>query len=170
LRRGRATPQPRGAVFLWNAPFGPLRRSGGGSTSQSLPVSNQPCLHPTGGAQRHRSLHEEPTVKKQLKDALHRYKVEAFKMTHLSVEEQKEVAREILEHSKEALQNAYHFHLDQNASPHRVETYQMIKTVALETLLPPVVEKLMRRITVLEHQQQHLVKLLDELMEALSDE
>ena len=46
----------------------------------------------------------------------------------------------------------------------------MIKSVALETLLPPVVEKIMKRVTVLEHQNQHLVKLLDELMEALSEE
>ena len=108
-------------------------------------------------------------MKKKLKEALHRYKVEAFKMTHMSAEEQKEVAREILEHTGQALQNAYHFHFDKDTSPHRVETFQMIKSVMLETMLPPVVEKIMRRITVLEHQQTHLVKLLDELMEILSD-
>lgn len=108
-------------------------------------------------------------MKKKLKDALHRYKVEAFKMTHMSADEQKEVTREILDHTSQALQNAYHFHFDSNTSPHRVETFQMIKSVTLDTLLPPVIEKLMKRITVLEHQNQHLVKLLDELMEALSD-
>ncbi len=108
-------------------------------------------------------------MKKKLKDALHRYKVEAFKMTHMSAEEQKEVAREILEHTAQALHNAYHFHFDKNTSPHRVETFQLIKAVMLETMLPPVVEKIMRRITVLEHQHAHLVKLLDELMEILSD-
>jgi hypothetical protein len=109
-------------------------------------------------------------VKKKLKDALHRYKVEAFKMTHMTAEEQKEVGREILEHTAQALQNAYHFHFDKHTNPNRVETFQMIKSVVLETLLPPVVEKMMRRITVLEHQNAHLVKLLDELMEALSEE
>lgn len=108
-------------------------------------------------------------MKKKLKDALHRYKVETFKMSHMSAEEQKEVAREILEHTAQALQNAYHFQIDQGTSPHRVETFQMIKAVTLETLLPPVVEKIMKRITVLEHQNTHLVKLLDELMEVLSD-
>lgn len=109
-------------------------------------------------------------MKQKLKDALHRYKVEAFKMTHLSPEEQQEVGREILDHTAQALQNAYHFHFDSNTNPHRVETFQMIKSVVLETLLPPVVEKVMRRITVLEHQNTHLVKLLDELMEALSED
>lgn len=107
-------------------------------------------------------------MKKKLKDALHRYKVDAFKMTHMSPEEQKEVGREILEHTAQALENAYHFHFDQSTSPHRVETFQMIKSVTLDTLLPPVVEKIMRRITVLEHQQSSLIKLLDELMEGLS--
>jgi len=109
-------------------------------------------------------------VKKKLKEALHRYKVETFKMSHMSAAEQKEVAREILEHSAEALQNAYHFHFDKTTPPHRVETFQLIKGVVLEALLPPVLEKVMRRITVLEHQNQHLVRLLDELMELLSED
>ncbi|MCA8951126.1 MAG: hypothetical protein KDE27_16590 [Planctomycetes bacterium] len=110
-------------------------------------------------------------MKKQLKEALHRYKVEAFKMSHHTAEgEDDPVAREILDHTGEALQNAYHFHLDEKTSPHRVETFQMIKSVVLEAILPPVVEKVMRRVTVLEHQNQELVKLLDELMEILSDD
>ena len=46
----------------------------------------------------------------------------------------------------------------------------MIKSVTLETILPPVVEKVMRRITVLEHTNARMVKLLDELMEALSED
>lgn len=109
-------------------------------------------------------------MKKKLKDALHRFKVETFRMSHQGIEQQQEVASEILEHTAQALQNAYHFHLDKDTPPHRVEMFQMIKSVALETLLPPVVEKLMRRITVLEHQHQSMIKLLDELMEALSEE
>lgn len=115
-------------------------------------------------------------MKKQLKDALHRFKIEAFKITHHSTDDsaahQQEVAREIMAHTKEALDNAYHFHFDKDkdVSPHRVETFTMIKSVVLETLLPPVVEKLMRRITVLEHANTSMVKLLDELMEALSEE
>lgn len=109
-------------------------------------------------------------MKIKLKEALHRYKVEAFKMTHMGAEEQAEVSREILDHTAQALANAYHFHFDQNTSPQRVETFQLVKSVCLETLLPPVVEKLMKRITVLEHQQMHLVKLLDELMEVLSED
>lgn len=109
-------------------------------------------------------------MKQKLKEALHRYKVEAFKMSHFSAEEQLDVSREILDHTEQALQNAYHFHIDDKTSPHRIETFQLVKSVMLETILPPVIEKMMRRITVLEHQNMHLVKLLDELMEALSDD
>lgn len=109
-------------------------------------------------------------MKIKLKDALHRYKVDAFKMTHQSAEEHAEVTREILEHTAQALQNAYHFHFHNDTSPQRVETFHLVKSVCLETLLPPIVEKIMKRVTVLEHQNQHLVKLLDELMEALSED
>jgi len=126
----------------------------------------------TPGVQTDRTPLEDTAVKKKLKDALHNFKIEAFKMTHQSVEEQADVAKEIIDHTAEALDNAYHFHFDKNAepSPHLIETFQMIKSVALETILPPVVEKLMRRITVLEHTNARMVHLLDELMEALSEE
>jgi hypothetical protein len=109
-------------------------------------------------------------LKKKLKDALHRFKVETFRLTHHGAEHQDTVAREILDHTGQCLQNAYHFHFGKDTPPHRVEMFQMIKSVALETLLPPVVEKLMRRITVLEHQQANMVKLLEELMEGLSED
>ena len=106
-------------------------------------------------------------MKKKLKDALHRFKVDSFKMTHHGAEEH---SREILEHTAQALQNAYKFQIGKETSPHRVEIFQLIKSVAMETLLPPVVEKLMGRITVLEHQNANMVKLLEELMEAVSEE
>jgi len=108
-------------------------------------------------------------VKKKLKDALHRYKVEAFKLSHNSVEVA-DVSREILAHTEQALQNAYHIQFPKDTNPHRVETFQMVKSLVLEALLPPVVEKLMRRITVLEKQQALTVRLLDELMEAVSED
>ena len=106
-------------------------------------------------------------MKKKLKEALHRFKVEAFKMSHHGADEH---SREILDHTELALQNAYTFHLGKETSPSKVETFLLIKAVTLETLLPPVVEKLMRRITVLEHQHTSMGKLLEELMEAVSEE
>jgi len=108
-------------------------------------------------------------VKQKLKDALHRYKVEAFKISHHGMDVE-DVSKEILDHTGEALQNAYHYHFHKDPNPQRVEAFHMVKTFVLEALLPPVVEKMMRRITALEKQNSQMVKLLDELMEALSDD
>ena len=111
-------------------------------------------------------------MKKKLKDALHSFKIEAFKLSHHGALEQEDVAKEIQANAAAALDNEYHFHFDdeKGASPERVETFQLVKSVALDTILPPVVDKLMRRITVLEHTNKSMIKLLDELMEALSEE
>lgn len=111
-------------------------------------------------------------MKKKLKDALHNFKIEAFHLTHQTVPQDKDFVDEVVAHTNEALENAYHFHFQDgsDANPQRIETFQLIKSVALETILPPVVEKMMHRITVLEHTNKSMIKLLDELMEALSEE
>lgn len=57
-----------------------------------------------------------------------------------------------------------------NANPKRVATFQLIKSVTLATILLLVVEKLMRRITVLEHANKSMVELLAELTKALSED
>ena len=108
-------------------------------------------------------------MKQKLKDALHRYKVEAFKISHHGMDVE-DVSKEILDHTGEALQNAYHYHFTRDPNAQRVETFNLVKTFVLEALLPPVVEKMMRRITALEKQNAQMIKLLDELMEALSED
>ncbi len=108
-------------------------------------------------------------MKKKLKDALHRYKVESFKLSHHGLDVA-DISREILDATQIALQNAYHLHFEKDASPQRIETFRMVKTFVTEALLPPVVEKVMRRITAVEKQQVQLVALLDELMQLLSED
>jgi hypothetical protein len=46
----------------------------------------------------------------------------------------------------------------------------MIKNYTLEALLPPVVEKIMRRLDSLEKQHAALVDLVDRILEELSDD
>ena len=108
-------------------------------------------------------------MKQKLKEALHRYKVEAFKISHSGVEVG-EFSKEILDQTDEALENAYSYHFKRDPNPQRVDTFQMVKRFVLEAILPPVVEKMMRRINVLEKQNEQMVVLLDELMEALSED
>lgn len=108
-------------------------------------------------------------MKKKLKDALHRYKVESFKLSHHGLDFA-EASHEILEATQVALQNAYRLHFEKHADPQQAETFRMVKTFVTEALLPPVMEKVMRRIAALEKQQSQMVDLLGELMEALSED
>ena len=106
-------------------------------------------------------------MKKKFKELLHRYKVEAFKISHGN-EQVIETTKEILHFTDTALNNAYRFHFHQDPDPKRIEVFNMIKHFTLEALLPPVMEKLVRRQVVLEKQHQELVKLVGEILETLS--
>jgi len=108
-------------------------------------------------------------MKKKFYDLLHAYKVEAFKQAHNKTCLE-ETTREILHFTDEALNNAYRYHFLKDPDPKRIETFNMIKNFTLEALLPPVVEKIMRRVTILEHQHELVVKLLDDVLEVLSRE
>ncbi len=108
-------------------------------------------------------------MKKQFQQLLHRYKVEAFKASH-SGELVKQAADDILEFTRDALNNEYHYDFHTDPDPKRIETFKMIKNYTLEALLPPVLEKLVWRISVLEKQHGELVKLMGDILETLSDE
>ena len=108
-------------------------------------------------------------MKKKFKDLLHQYKVEAFKISHGS-EQATETTREILRFTEEALNNAYHFHFHKDPSPERLETFTMIKNYTLEALMPPVIEKIMERVDALERQHESVVRLIDNILEVLSED
>ena len=108
-------------------------------------------------------------MKEQFKELLHHYKVEAFKISHGN-ERVQETTEEILKFTDETLNNEYHYHFRNNRpDPQRIETFKMIKNFTVEAILPPVVERLVRRITVLEKQHDELVRLVDHLLETLSE-
>lgn len=108
-------------------------------------------------------------MKRRFKQLLHHYKVEAFKISHCN-ESVAESTREILRFTDEALNNAYHYHFHKLDDPKRAETFNMIKNFTLEAIMPPVLEKLVRRVMVLEKQQTEMVKLLGDMLEVLSDD
>ncbi|MEZ5965374.1 MAG: hypothetical protein R3F56_16195 [Planctomycetota bacterium] len=113
--------------------------------------------------------HSEAPVKKAFHDLLHRYKVESFKISH-NHDSVEEITKEILSFTEQTLNNAYHFHFHKDPDPDRIETLNMIKHYTMEALLPPVVEKVTRRLVALEMQHHALVKLVGDLLEALSSE
>ena len=108
-------------------------------------------------------------MRKKFHALLHAYKVEAFKISHNNecVEER---TRDILSFTEQALNNAYHYHFHNEPDPKRVETLTMVKNFTLEAILPPVVEKLVQRIAVLERQHEEMVALVDSILEELSGE
>ncbi len=112
---------------------------------------------------------EDAVVKKKFQKILHHYKVEAFKISHGN-EQVKETTNEILGFTEEALNNAYQYRFHSDPDPKRIETFKMIKNYTLEALLPPVVEKLVWKINVLEKQHEELVRTVGEILETLSDD
>ena len=111
-------------------------------------------------------------MKKKFRDLLHDYRVRAFKISHNSnnCTSANEATKEILSVTEEALNNAYSYQFHSDPDPKRIETFTLIKNYTLEALLPPVVEKIMRRVNALEKQHVALVELVDHILEALSDD
>ncbi|MEM7199333.1 MAG: hypothetical protein AAF628_03645 [Planctomycetota bacterium] len=109
-------------------------------------------------------------MKKQFKELLHHYKVEAFKISHHHDDSAQKSAAEILAFTREALNNEYHYHFHTDPDPKRIETFKMINHFVLEALLPPVLEKVMWRVMSLERTHEELVKLVGDILETLSDD
>ena len=107
-------------------------------------------------------------MKKRLKDILHKYKVEAFKVSHAH-EGVDDITKECLDYCADTLKNHYHYHFHKLPDADRVEIINMINNYTVEALLPPVVEKIMRRIVILEHQHKALLKAIEDVCEELSE-
>jgi len=108
-------------------------------------------------------------VKKKFKKLLHQYKVEAFKISHNN-EQIEGHTQEIHKFTEDALNNAYHYQFKKDPDRELLETITMIKNFTNEALLPPVIERIMHRVINLECQHREMVTLVDNLLEALSEE
>jgi hypothetical protein len=107
-------------------------------------------------------------MKKRLQDILHKYKVEAFKVAH-DHERLGEITKECLTYGEDTVQNAFHYHFHKLPDANRAEIINMINNYTLEALLPPVVEKILKRIVILEKQHRALLKAIEEVCEEISD-
>ena len=107
-------------------------------------------------------------MKKRLQDILHKYKVEAYRVAH-GRDDPSDVTKECLDLSDDVLKSAYHYHFHKLPDANRVEIINMINNYTLEAILPPVVEKLVKRIVVLERKHQALLQAMEQVCEELSD-
>ena len=105
-------------------------------------------------------------MQKKLREILHRYKVNAYKLTH-DPDESSKVTRECLAISKDVLDNAYEYHFHKLPDANRIEIINMINNYTIEAILPPIVEKLVKRIVLLEKQYVELLSSIEEILEAI---
>lgn len=108
-------------------------------------------------------------MQEKLRKLLHEYKVNAFKVSHDS-RSAEEIAKECMTISREALSNAYHYHFHKLSESDRAEIINMINNYTMEALLPPIVEKIVKRQVILEKKQEMTVQLLERALEILSSD
>ena len=103
------------------------------------------------------------------KELLHQYKVETFHTEHdrQSVEE---VAAECVAITEEILEDKFHYHFHKLPNADRAEIINMINNYVREAILPPVVEKLVRRQVLADKRIDALLHLTEQMFETLSAE
>jgi hypothetical protein len=104
---------------------------------------------------------------RKFQELLHQYKVEVFHATHdkQSVED---ISKECLQIADGVLQQKYHYHFHQLPDADRVEIINMINNYTREAILPPIVERLVRRQVVVEKRVEALVHMVEQLFEIIS--
>lgn len=108
-------------------------------------------------------------MKRKFKELLHDYKKEVFHAQH-DKQSLEEIASECLHETDDVLQQQYHYHFHKLPDANRAEIINMINNYTREAILPPVVEKIVRRQLVLEKRVDALLHMMEHLFEVISDE
>ncbi len=103
------------------------------------------------------------------RNLLHEYRVETFKATH-SPDQTKERTEEALKICREALHQVYKFHFHNVPDAQKAELLNLVHDYAVEALLPPIIERIIERELVLEKKHALGMKLVEQILEALSNE
>ena len=104
---------------------------------------------------------------RKFKELLHDYKRSVFQLSH----HQKDVdsiTRECVHITEDVLKQNYHYHFHNLPDANRAEIINMISNYVREAILPPVVQKMVERHVVLERRVDALQKLLEDSLDALS--
>ena len=108
-------------------------------------------------------------MRKKFHDLLHQYKLEVFHNEH-DAKSVEEITDECLHVTQELLEEKFHYHFHKLPDADRAEIINMINNYVREAVLPPIVEKLVRRQIVLEKRMEALVHLQETVLEVLSTE
>lgn len=99
---------------------------------------------------------------------LHDYKLEVFKVEH-DRRSTEQITDECVAIADDVLAQKFNYHFHKLPDANRAEIINMISNYTREAILPPVVNKLVQRQVVLEKRVDRLAKLVENLLEALSD-
>ncbi len=106
-------------------------------------------------------------MQRKFQQLLHKYKVELFHVAH-DKQSAEEISTECLHLADDVLKSKYHYHFSKVPDASRAEIINMINNYVRDAILPPVVEKIVKRQVILEKRvaaQQHL---LEQILETLS--
>ena len=106
---------------------------------------------------------------KKFKELLHQYKLDVFHAEH-DKKSAEEITTECLHITEEILEDKFHYHFHKLPDADRAEIINMINNYTREALLPPIVEKLVKRQVMLERRMEALVRLNEQILENLSVE
>ena len=108
-------------------------------------------------------------MQRKFQDILHKYKLDLFHAQH-DKKTAEEISSEVLFWTDDVLKQklSYHFHSLPDAS--RVEIINMINNYVREAVLPPVVEKIVKRQVLVEKRVQAMEQMMTKILETLSNE
>lgn len=106
---------------------------------------------------------------RRFKELLHEYKKEVFHAEH-DRGSVSAITSECLHETDEVLQQKYHYHFHKLPDANRAEIINMINNYTREAILPPVIDKLVRRQLVLEKRLDAFLHMIERLLEEFSQE
>ena len=110
-----------------------------------------------------------PAMHRKFKDLLHKYKRDDFQLVHHQ-KDVGQIARECMDVSQEVLHKKFEYHFHKLPDANRAEIINMINNYTREAILPPIVEGLVERQVMLEHRLSEMQKLIEAMLETLSEE
>jgi len=108
-------------------------------------------------------------VHRKFKALLHDYKKEVFHAEH-DKQSIDEITAECLHLTEDVLKQNYSYHFHKLPDANRAEIINMINNYTREAIMPPVVERLVRRQIVIEKRLEAIVHLVEQLFEVISSD
>lgn len=111
----------------------------------------------------------EIPVQTKFQQLLHQYKLELFHAEH-DKKSAEEIASECMHLTDDVLKQKYHYHFRKLPDADRAEIINMINNYTREAILPPLVEKIVKRQVLTEKRLNAMQRLMEQILETLSND